>query len=88
MKVKEGFVLRKIPGMNMVLPAGENLRNTRDAVILNDTAALIYEKLRQGEDERSVAGALCTKYGIDLHQAEADVKDAVSDFIEAGLISA
>ena len=49
MKIKKGFILRRIPGMNIVMPTGENIRHFRNAVTLNDTAALIYERLQQGE---------------------------------------
>ena len=63
MKIREGFILRRIPGMNIVMPTGENIRVFRNAVTLNDTAALIFEKLQRGESAGSVAETLALKYG-------------------------
>ena len=41
MKIKEGFVLRKMPGMNLVMPVGENIKTYKGSVMLNDTGAFI-----------------------------------------------
>ena len=85
MKIKEGFILRRIPGMNIVMPTGENIRLFRNAVTLNDTAALIFEKLRQEESTDAVAEALASKYGIDKKEAAEDVETVLRDFLELGL---
>lgn len=85
MKIKKGFILRRIPGMNIVMPTGENIRHFRNAVTLNDTAALIYERLQQGESAGAIAGALAAGYGIDPKEAAEDVESIIRDFIELGL---
>lgn len=85
MKIREGFILRRIPGMNIVMPTGENIRVFRNAVTLNDTAALIYEKLQQGESAGSVARILASKYGIDPGEAAGDVEKVIGEFLELGL---
>jgi hypothetical protein len=85
MHIKEGFILRRIPGMNIVMPTGENIRHFRNAVRLNDTAALVFEKLQQGESAGDAAGALASKYGIDIREATEDVESVIGDFLELGL---
>jgi serine protease inhibitor len=85
MTIKEGFILRRIPGMNIVMPTGENIKNFRNAITLNDTAALIFEKLQQGESVGAVAEALASRYGIDRNEAAEDVQSVFGDFLELGL---
>ena len=85
MKIREGFILRRIPGMNIVMPTGENIRYFRNAVTLNDTAALIFEKLQQGESAGHIAQVLASKYGIDPGEATEDVEKGIGDFLELGL---
>ena len=79
MKIKEGFILRRIPGMNVVMPTGENIRHFRNTVTLNNTAALIFEKLQQGES------VLSARYGISTNEAAEDVNSIFEDFLEMGL---
>ena len=85
MKIREGFVLRRIPGMNLVMPAGENIRTFDRAVMLNDTCAFIFEKLQAGETEEAIAKAMTEKYDVELSRAAEDVKDIFALFAEAGL---
>lgn len=83
MKLKEGFVLRKMPDMNIVVPSGENIRTYRNAIILNDTAAFIYEAIGNGND---VTESLMKEYGIDEARAASAAERTIADFREAGLI--
>ncbi len=85
MKIKEGFILRRIPGMNVVMPTGENIRHFRNTVTLNNTAALIFEKLQQGESVQAIAEDLSARYGISTNEAAEDVNSIFEDFLEMGL---
>jgi len=85
MKIKEGFILRRIPGMNVVMPTGENIRRFRNTVTLNNTAALIFEKLQQGESVQAIAEDLSARYGISTNEATEDINSIFEDFLEMGL---
>ena len=85
MKIKEGFVLRKIPGMNLVMPAGENIKTCKNVMMLNDTCACIFEKLQAGETVESIAEALTAKYYVEYPEAVEDVKHMLAQFVAAGL---
>ena len=39
--IKSGFVLRKMPGMNLVMPTGDNVKRFNGALMLNDTGAIV-----------------------------------------------
>ena len=42
MKIKEGFILRKVPGMNLVMPTGKNVKDFNGSLMLNDTGAFLF----------------------------------------------
>ena len=58
MKLKEGFVLRKVSGQTVVLPTGGDL-DLNMMIKLNDTGRFIWERLEKGaEVEELVADLL------------------------------
>ena len=62
MKIKDGFVLRKVPGMNLVMPTGKNVKSFNGSLMLNDTGAFIFEKLQKGATPDETAQALTQEY--------------------------
>ena len=85
MKLRDGFVLRKMPGMNLVMPTGETAKEFKKTVVLNDTAAFIYELFQNGESLSSAAEKVVETYGIDHDTAVHSVEVTASDLKEAGL---
>ena len=85
MKIKDGFVLRKVPGMNLVMPTGKNVKTFNGSLVLNDTGAFIFEKLQKGSTPEQTAEELTQEYDVPLDTASADVKNTVASLIEAGV---
>ena len=88
MKIKDGFILRKLPGMNLVMPTGKNVKEFNGSLMLNDTGAFIFEKLQKGSTPEETAQALTEEYDVALDTASADVKNTVASLIEAGVAEA
>ena len=86
--IKEGFVLRKMPGMNLVMPTGVLVKEYSGAVMLNDTGAFIFEKLNEKKTAEEVAECLTEEYNIALDNATESVKKTIKQLDEAGLITA
>ena len=86
--IKEGFVLRKMPGMNLVMPTGVNVKEYNGAVMLNDTCAFIFEKLNEKQSVEEVVKCLTAEYNITLDKATESVKKTIKQLDEAGLITA
>ena len=63
------FVLRKVCGLNVVLPTGANVKDFGGALNLNDTAALIFEQLQAGKSADEAAAALVAAYDVTLREA-------------------
>lgn len=85
MKIKDGFVLRKVPGMNLVMPTGKNVKTFNGALMLNDTGAFIFERLQAGATSEETAQALTREYNVELQTASADVQNTVTSLIRAGV---
>ena len=85
MKIKDGFILRKVPGMNLVMPTGKNVKNFNGSLILNDTGAFIFERLQNGSTPDETAQALTEEYDVALDTASTDVKNIIGSLIEAGV---
>ena len=88
MKIKDGFVLRKLPGMNLVMPTGKNVKAFNGSLVLNDTGAFIFEKLQKGSTPEQTAEALTREYDVSFDTASTDVQNTVKSLIEAGVAEA
>lgn len=88
MKIKEGFVLRKLPGMNLVMPTGKNVKEFNGSLVLNDTGAFIFEKLQNGSTQEETVQALTQEYDVAIDTASTDVQNTISSLIEVGVAEA
>ena len=88
MIIKEGFVLRKMPGMNLVMPTGANVKEFKGALVLNDTGALIFSELKSGRTIEETAETLTREYDVTLEKAKSDVEKTIASLKEAGVINA
>ena len=61
MKIKEGFILRKIAGQTVVLPTGGDL-DLNMMITLNETGAFLWEHLQEETDEAALVQALLAEY--------------------------
>ena len=87
MQMNKDFVLRRVCGLNVVLPTGANVKEFGGALNLNDTAALIYEQLQAGKSVEEAADALMEAYDVTLETALADVQDTIESLREAGVVA-
>ena len=87
LQLNKGFVLRKVCGLNVVLPTGSNVKDFGGALNLNDSAALIYEQLQAGKTVEEAAAALEAAYDVTPETALADVQETVNSLREAGVVA-
>ena len=85
-QLKNDFVLRKVCGINVVMPAGLKVRDFGGALVLNDTGALIYEQLQAGKTAEEAAAALVAEYDVTPEKALADVQKTIDLLREAGVV--
>ncbi len=74
MRVKSGFVLRKIGSKHMAVPVGERTRDVHGMIALNDTGAFIWELLAEERTEAEIVGKILDEYDVDRETAESAVE--------------
>lgn len=72
-KIKEGFLLRKVAGDHVVVPAGEAGKVFHGMIRLNDTGAFLWEQCRKETTKEQVLQAMAEKYEVDESVAADDL---------------
>ena len=83
MKVKNGFILRKVGKQFVVAATGEASKNFNGMIRLNDEAAYAFELLQKGITEDELVSALLEKYPSDEAETKADVANFLAKLKEA-----
>ena len=78
MKVKDGFILRKVGRQYVVAATGEASKNFNGMMRLNEEAAFAFELLQKGTTAEEMTAALVEKYA----GGEAEVRADVASFLE------
>jgi hypothetical protein len=86
-QLNKDFVLRKVCGVNVVLPTGLQVKDFGGALNLNDTAALIFEQLQAGKTIEETAAALVAAYDVTPEKALDDVQKTIDSLREAGVVA-
>ena len=82
MKIKEGFILRKIAGEDVVIPIGGNIANFNGLIRLNESATFLWKQLQNDVDKESLINSLIKEYEIDLELATKDVNAFINTLEE------
>lgn len=77
MKLKEGFMLKKILDDYIVVPTGNNIVDFAVAVSLNETGAFLWKQLEEEKTVSDLAEALAEEYGVTADQVTGDVEEFI-----------
>lgn len=77
MKLKEGFMLKKILDDYIVVPTGDNIVDFAVAVSLNETGAFLWKQLEDEKTVSELAEALAGEYGVTADQVTGDVEEFI-----------
>ena len=89
MKIKEGFVLRRICGECVVTGEGLAQVNFNKMISLNETAAWLWEQVSGKEfTPESLAALLLDRYDVAEDVALADARKVAQAWVEAGIAEA
>lgn len=73
MKIREGFILKKIGDERVILALGAASRYLNGIVKLNDTGAFLWEEIEKGSDRDKLVQTFADKFSISAEQAQKDV---------------
>ena len=78
MKIREGFLLRKVGESFVVIPVGENSVDFSSVITLNQTGAFVWEHLEKAMPREEIISAMMKEYAVERAIAEQDL-DAFID---------
>ncbi len=80
MKIKEGFLLRRVADTWVVMPVDQGILSFDGMLTLNETGVTLWRKLEAGADLETLAAAITEEYDTKLETARADAK-AFCDYL-------
>ena len=86
MKIKEGFVVRKIANQYMAVPVGARAKELHGMIGLNETAAFLWELLKEDRTEEALAALLFEEYEIGEVEALEVVRRFCKSLQEEGVL--
>ena len=88
MKLKEGFLLREVANVWVVIPVGQDMLDFNGVINLNETGALLWQKLAEGADLDALTAALTAEYNVSAEEARSDAQAFCSKLMEVGCLEA
>lgn len=86
MKIKNGFIVRRVAGQNVALATGEAGKDFNSMIKLNGTALDIWNGIDQGLSETEIADLITEKYDVDSEKALSDVKSFTARLSGLGIV--
>lgn len=86
MKVKDGFILRKIMNEYLLMPAGERQDTFHGVILLNEVSAFIYRKLQSSLSPEELLNAILSEYRVDPEEAARDMNEFLEALDARGLL--
>ena len=86
MKIKKGFMLRRIGEQNVVVAVGEASRSFNGIIRLNDSGRYLWEKLQSDISEQELLQAMLNDFDIDESTASTDISAFIAKLKEAKLL--
>ena len=86
MKIKSGFVVRKIANQYMAVPIGARAKELHGMIGLNETAAFLWELLKEERTAEELAELLYNEYEISKEHSLETVKNFCKSLQEEGVL--
>ena len=86
MKIKQGFVKRKIKDKYIVVATGQARKDYRGFIELNNNSSLIWDYIAIGKTAEEIANEFVKEFNVDFDTALADVNEIISILKKEGVI--
>lgn len=83
MKIKNGYMLKKVMGSYMIISTEEN---SNDMQTLNETGAFLWGLLEKDTTIEDMVKAMTEEYDVDLATAKADIEAFVAKVENSGML--
>ena len=86
MKIKQGFVKRKVKDKYLVVAVGSLSDSYKKFIELNETASFIWDKVQQGLNVTDIAKELSLKYSVDYDKALNDTQKFIDILMKEEIV--
>lgn len=86
MLLKKGYVLRNIADQYIVVPVGERVNDLHGMLVLNKTAAFLWELMESEQSLSFIVNALTAKYDISADEAQKETQEFINQLKEYNLL--
>lgn len=85
MKLREGYLLRKVAGKNIVVSVGSDVE-FNGMLTLNDTGVFFWEILKNDTTKEEMLAKILEEYDVSEDEASGDLDDFLTKLKEAKLL--
>lgn len=85
MKLREGYLLRKVAGKNIVVSVGSNVE-FNGMLTLNDTGVFFWELLKNDTTKEEMLAKILEEYDVSQNEASQDLDDFLTKLKDAKLL--
>ncbi len=86
MKIKDGFVLKKLTDNYLVIPLGNRVVDFEAIIKLTETGAFLWSQLSDNKTIDELVVAMTSEYDVDENKARVDIVRFVNKLKDADLI--
>lgn len=86
MKIKDGFALRSVGGVDIIVAIGKRTKDINGVITLNKTGAFIAKDLFGGKDKEQTLSEYSDFFGVSAEEAANDYDSFLKKIEEAGIV--
>ncbi len=86
MKIKQGFLVSRVGGENIVIATGELSKTFKSMITLNDSGKFIWDLLEKGADLDGIVKAMTQEYEVSEEVAKESAQDFIRTLEKAGAL--
>lgn len=86
MKIKDGYILKKVAGENIVIATGEARLSFNGIITFNEVGAEVFERLDGTRTLEQIADEIASNYNAPREIIESDIKKLIEKMKNQGLV--
>ena len=86
LRASSNYVQRTVAGQHVLVSIGEGLADFRGYIQMNETAAFLWEQLREGKTKEELLKALTEQFDVDENTARKDLDNCLDLLLSKGMI--
>lgn len=86
MKLKDGYLLRNVAGVHLVVPIAERVIEFKGMMTLNETGAFLWQNLLEDRTREELLSSLLEEFEVDKETAFKDIEEFIEKLEAANVL--